>query len=375
MSAPDEPAASRLSNETYPASNASGPETPELSYRPADLPTVEERVSGIIDRYEDRVFEPVSTEHGRKLREEVLEEPETVLRTVQVGETEEKVVEEIVSRGALPLIVAVDEMLDWYESYRDKFLRMARGSNVRGDYESFLVGMDNSLTPEYQTTQFARLKALKRQFMGGEYPCGRTCEAEFAEPVTVLFGLTSSSLETDGSFRPMADHDREIRDAWSGSSNSVKRTLRYVLEDKLGLSPGEYAWWWQSEPHPGPQKPATGYSHSHPVIIFDKSAVSYGGSIGPETFRSVVAKHVSECEGASWSAHQLDESVTVREADDIQDFATYHVPRGDDPFQRDRHARQLVEHRSQGELVCRNRERRFGSHSPSCIAPPANIAD
>ena len=325
MSAPREAdaAAAWLSNETYPASNDTDPESPELSHRPDDLPTVEDRISGIIERYEDRVFEPVSTVHGRKLREEVLEEPETIRRIVEIGESEEKTVEETVSRGSLPLIAAIQEMLDWYEGYRDKFLRMARGSEVRNDYESFLIDMDNSLTPKYQSTQYARLKALKRQFMGGEYPCGRPCEAEFDEPVTVLFGLTASSLDDDGSFRPMADHDREIRDAWSGSSNSVKRTLRYVLEDTLGLEPGEYAWWWQSEPHPGPQKDATGYSHSHPVVILDAAATSTSVATDPETYRPIVAKHVSECEGAGWSAHDIEKAVTVRKDDEIQDFAGY----------------------------------------------------
>ena len=325
MSAPREADADAawLSNVTYPASTDTGPESPELSFRPPDLPTVEERISGIIERYEDRVFEPISTVHGRKLREEVLEEPETVTRVIETGETEEKTIEETVSRGSLPLIVAIEEMLEWYESYRDKFLRMARGSEIRNDYESFLINMDNSLTPSYQTAQYARLKALERQFMGGEYPSGHTCEPEFSEPVTVLFGLTASSLEDDGSFRPIADHDREIRDAWSGSSNSVKRTLRYVLEDKLGLSSGEYAWHWQSEPHPGPQEDATGYSHSHPVVILDAAATSTSVATDPETYRPIVAKHVSECEGAGWSAHDIDSAVTVRKDDEIQDFACY----------------------------------------------------
>ena len=227
------------------------------------------------------------------------------------------------SRGSLPLIAAISEMLEWYEGYRDKFLRMARGPEIRNDRESFLIDMDNSLTPSYQTAQFARLKALERQFMGGEYPGGQTCEPEFDDPVTVLFGLTASSLEDDGSFRPMADHDREIRDAWSGSSGSVKRTLRYVLEDKLGLSSGDFSWHWQSEPHPGPREDATGYSHSHPVVILDAAATSTSVATDPETWRPVVAKHVSECEGAGWVAHDLDKAVTVRKVDEIQDFASY----------------------------------------------------
>ena len=96
MSAPREADADAdaawLSNVTYPASTDTGPESPELSFRPPDLPTVEERISGIIERYEDRVFEPISTVHGRKLREEVLEEPETVTRVIETGESEEKTI-------------------------------------------------------------------------------------------------------------------------------------------------------------------------------------------------------------------------------------------------------------------------------------------
>jgi len=317
-----------LSNRTYPASNDSEPNTADLDHRP-DVPTPAERIRGIIDKYSDRVFEPVSVEHRRKLREDCLQEPETVSRTVEVGEHDEIEISETVSRGALPWIGAIEEMLEWYEGYRDKHLRMARGSKTRGDYESFLVDMDNSLTPKYQGQQYAQLKGMKRQLMGGEYPNGVEVEGEYADPVSVLFALSATSLEADGSHRPVCEHDREIRDAWSGSRSSVKRTLRYLLEDKMGLSPGEYAWWWQSEPHPGPQKPATGYSHSHPVVVIDRAGVDPDGPdpTDVETYRPVVAKHIEECEGASWSAHRIDETegsaVSVKEESEISDFAGY----------------------------------------------------
>ena len=302
---------SRLSNGSYPAQSDRDANTADLSHRP-DVPTPADRISGIVERYGDRVFTPVSETHGRKLRCEGLSEPETVERTVQTGDNEETVVSETVAQGAVPWIVAISEMLEWYEGYRDKSLRLGRGSEVRGDHESFLVDIDNSLTPEYQSRQYARLQGLKRQLIGGEYPTGETVEGEFSDPVTVLFGLTASSLRSDGSFRPVVDHDREIREAWSGSSSSVKRTLRYVLEDKLGLESSEYAWWWQSEPHPGPEKDATAYSHSHPVVVFDGAAASDGAAAtDPETYRPVVAKHVAECEGAGWDAHTLDKAVSV----------------------------------------------------------------
>ena len=314
---------SRLSNGSYPAQSDRDANAADQSHRP-DVPTPQERISGIVERYGDRVFEPLSETHGRKLREECLTEAETVERRVKTGDHSERVVSETVERGAVPWVAAISEMLDWYEGYRDRSLRLGRGSETRGDHESFLVDMDNSLTPAYQSKQYARLNGLKRQLVGGEYPSGETTDGLFAEPVTVLFSLTSSSLEGDGSHRPPVDHDREIREAWKGSSGSVKRTLRYVLEDRLGLDSQDYAWWWQSEPHPGPEKAATAYSHSHPVVVFDGAAVPDGAAAtDPETYRPVVAKHVAECEGAGWEAHGLDDAVSVREADDIEDFASY----------------------------------------------------
>jgi len=337
MSAPSKSGGgSRLSNGTYPAQSGRDANAADQSHRP-DVPTPAERIAGIVDRYGDRVFEPLSETHGRKLREDCLTDPETVERTVETGTneredddgelqqyTEKKTVSETVARGAVPWVAAISEMLDWYEGYRDKSLRMARGSETRGDHEAFLVDMDNSLTPAYQSKQYARINGLSRQLMGGEYPKGEKVGGMYAEPVTVLLSLTSSSTRDDDTHRPVVDHDREIREAWSGSSSSVKRTLRYVLEDRLGLSPGEYAWWWQSEPHPGPEKAATAYSHSHPVVVFDGAAVPDGAAAtDPETYRPVVAKHVAECEGAGWSAHGLDDAVSVRGPDEIEDFASY----------------------------------------------------
>jgi len=104
----------------------------------------------------------------------------------------------------------------------------------------------------------------------------------------------------------------------------VRRTLRYVLQDKLGLSSSEYAWWFQSEPHPGGGA-ASAYSHAHPVVILDESATDE--EVTAETFRAVVAKHVAECDGAEWDAHRIrsegESAVTVKDADNIEDFAAY----------------------------------------------------
>ena len=317
-----------LSNGSNPAQavTASLPGESDLPDQRPDVPTPKERVAGLLAEYPDRMNTPLSEQHGRKIRESLLDDPVTVTRTVDVAEGEELELAETVSRDALPLVSAVVDLLEAYEGYRDKQLRMAKGYGEAK--EDFLVDLGISFDPAYQSKTYAKISALERQFVGGEYPNGGSVEGAFEEPMTALFGLTASSYRRAGSassgLRPFVDHDRGIREAWSGSSGSVKRSLRYVLNDVLGLEPGkDYAWWWQSEPHPG-DGAAAGYSHSHPVVIFDAAAASIPAeSITAETFRPVVAKHVETCEGAEWSGHDLDKAVTVNQPGEIDDFASY----------------------------------------------------
>lgn len=321
MSTPVSPAGGpRQSIGTHPALADRDANTPESDSRP-DVPTVEERLSELWAKYPDRLSQPVASGHGRKVREEVLADAETHRREVDAGDRETRVVEDTVERGALPWIAAVEEFLRDYERYRTLWLRLAKGRDGTPEREEFEVPMNNSFAPEYQRKQYARLKALKRQLLGEsaeESPTGEEFVGEYESPTTVLFGLTASSLD-GGEFRSPVDHDREIREAWSGG-DGVRRTLRYVVEEKLGVPSGRWCYWWQSEPHPGGGD-ASGYSHSHPVVVIDESAAS--GPVEAETFRAVVAKHVAECEGAEWSAHEIGDTVTVRDGEEIADFAGY----------------------------------------------------
>ena len=322
---------SRHSNGSYPASTDTGPKPPDSENddypdeRP-DVPTVEERIDGLLDDRPERCMVPVSSTHGTKLRSEAFEEPETVGETVEVGDHDELVVEHVAERTALPHIALVEEFLEWYERYRDMYLKMEKRGR-RDDPEQFLIGLDNSYSAEYQSKHYARLSAWERQILGGEYPHGEEIDGAFEEPVTALMGLTASAYCTPGEpesgIRPVCDHDREIRDAWVGSSNSVKRTLRYVLEDKLGLGKDDYTWWLQSEPHGG-DGINSDRSHSHPVVVLDAAAADVSAdAISAETFRPVVAKHVAECDGATWDAHEVEETVTVHQPDDINSLSGY----------------------------------------------------
>ena len=323
------------SNGSYPASDGSEAETADsdLPDQRPDVPTPAERVAGLMAEYPERMSTPLSETHGRKLRESVLCDPEIETREIEVGETETVTVGETVSRESGTLLTAVWDLLETYEKYRDMNLRMVRdGASI--DREEFLVPLDFSFSPEYQTGTYAKLMALKRQTIGeaaDDSPTGEEFVGSFEEPVTGLCGLTASTYNVPGEpssgFRPAVDHDRAIREAWSGSRNSVKRSLRYVLEDKLGLTSSDYVWWFQSEPHPG-EGPAAGYSHAHPVVILDAAAADVPlDEIDEETFRPVIEKHVELCEGAEMSGHRIrdegESSVRVRKPDEIQDFGSY----------------------------------------------------
>ncbi len=311
---------------------------PENAGRRPDLPTVRERLEGMYEKYPDRLLRPVSETHSRKLRLDALEKPEVVRKEYETGEFETEVTFETARRDAKSWLKTVSNFLYDFEEYRDMKLRMSRGDERRGDYESFKIDLYNSFHTKYQKQQYAKLKGLKRMTTGEEpedSPTGERYCGEFAEPVCVLFAFTASSTpdnyypnEDSLRFRPVVDHDREIRDAWSGSSNSVKRTLRYLLEEKAGLSSDDYVWWWQSEPHTG-EGDAAGFSHSHPIVILDNAETDADAPdmFDSETYRPVVAKHVEVCETAKWSAHRITDgeksSVKVSSGDEIEDVAAY----------------------------------------------------
>jgi len=311
-----------LSNESYPASDDTDANTAESSHRPPELPTPAERIRDVLETYPERAMRPLSETHGRKLRADCLQEAETVEREIGTGEHETATVSDTVSRAAEPWVGGLARLLEKHESYRGKKLKMARGTETRGDYESFLVDMDMSYSREAADRQYAQLQALERQLTGGKYPDGTACDGEYEEAVTVMFSLSASSLEA-GEYRPPVDHDREGREAWSGSTDSVKRVLRDVLERKCGLEPGDYAWHYQSEPHAGGGD-ASGYSHAHPFVVLDLAAADgEADPTDPETYRPVVAKHVSLCENAEWEAHSLEKAVSVNEPDEIDEVASY----------------------------------------------------
>lgn len=306
---------SRPSNRSNPPQTGSGPETADFDL--AEIPSPAERVADAVREYPERIFTPVSVTHGRKLREEALAEPETVERTVQVGDRQEKIVADVASRDALPWVAVLEEFLEWYESYRDTWLRLQKGKIGE---ESFEVPLDTSWSRDANDREYARWRGLERETCGGERPSGEYTPGKFTIPAVGLLTFSSSSTTRTGEFRSPVDHDRELVESWGGSGG-IKRSLEYVLEEQLGLDKSAYVWRKQAEPHPGGgYGKAAGYSHHHVVLIFDAAEIGPdlpadgegrpSAEVLEQHLRRPIEKHVEECDAAGEDAHG-PESVEV----------------------------------------------------------------
>lgn len=307
--------------QTNSANAGSEPEEPDSNSRSKsldELPAPHEKVREFLDEFDERAHVPLSTNHGRPLRPECVEQEFEEFVTV-TDEGDEVTREEEASATAVPLWQGVAEMLDWHEEYHKSTLRLEYGVESDPTHTLLDVDLDNSWFAAYQEKERARLKALERETCGYE-----TCEecdtrycsepeeheteyvpGAFEEPVVALTGRTAS-----GAGRPPVDHARSIADAWG---DGVRRSLRYVT-DKLGLDSEEWVRWSQGEPHPG-EGENRGYHHAHDIIILDGAAASE--EVTAETFREVIETHVAECDHAGPEAHDLDKPAEEWESGDV----------------------------------------------------------
>lgn len=318
--------------QTNSAKSGSGPEEPDSESRRAktldELPSPTEKVREFLDEFGERAHIPMSQEHGRELRPGAFEEETQVSKYVmESGETEE--VEEVVERRAVPWWQTVANMLEWHADYHRSRLRLEYGEESDPTHEVLDVDLENSWFAAYQDKERAKLKALERETVGFE-----TCEecetrycqdteehdtehvaGRFEEPIVALTGRTAS-----GAGRPPVDHARAIAEAWS--NGGVRRSLRYVLETKLGLENDEWVRWTQGEPHPG-EGENQGYHHAHDIVILDGAAAS--GEVTAATFKPVIDSHVAEVEHAGPRAHDLDASAEEWENGDVETVSVKHV--------------------------------------------------
>lgn len=287
------------SPQTNSVRESEGGEPPESESR--SFPTPEERVAEFVAEYPDHAKLPLSEVNGRKLREEV---------TVEQTEMEEWVVEDgpwaipmqeekVVARRAVTWAESVRRLLEWNEENRGQRGKFGRGRPDTPERKSFSTSLEDSFDPEYAKAEYAKLKALSRETVGGEYAdVDLEREGAFDEPMIAFLSLTASTAP-EGDLVPPVDHDRMVVDTWKGG-DGVYQSLYRVL-DRLGIE--DFVYHRQGEPHPGGGL-ATGYRHDHVLVIFD--AADLDEEPTGEDFRPVIETHVEKCEWAGEEAHPLD---------------------------------------------------------------------
>jgi predicted nucleic acid-binding Zn-ribbon protein len=322
--------------QTNSAPDGSGPEEPDSENRTAkdlsELPEPSEKLREFLEEFGERAHTPLSTAHGQTVRAECFEE-DVEVREFQTNGGGTEQVEEVRERRAVPWWQAVGNMLEWHANYHKSTLRLEYGFESDPSHEILDIDLDNSWFATYQDQERARLKALERETVGFETcsECGtRWCQESeehdtehvagaFEEPVVVLTGRTAS-----GAGRPPVDHARGLADAWT--DGEVRRSLRYILDEKLGLESEQWVRWTQGEPHPGDGE-NRGYHHAHDIVILDGAAASE--EVTAETFRTMIATHVSECDHAGPRAHDLDKSAEQWAEGNVETVSVKHVEEGE----------------------------------------------
>jgi hypothetical protein len=213
---------------------------------------------------------PVSTEPGRKLRDEAVLD---------------------VSDGAQarPWYSVVEAWRDWYHGYLGSHIEF---ENSEGEVAR--TELENSYMPKYGKRYYAKLKDFERGV-----------QREFEGMTTVMLTFTASHRNAEGGWRCPADHMRDIMDGY----DAARKQLHQVLSGRKW----EYARVW--EPH------ADGYGHLHLAVF-----VEDGGELDLEAgrFEPVMRSHVENCDPAGSEAHRVEgDDAAVSVNDNVENLGSY----------------------------------------------------
>jgi len=216
-----------------------------------------------------RALRPLSTEEGRRLRDEAVHD---------------------LSDGpqARQWFAVLNEWRDWYDGYLGSHIEF---ENAGGEIAR--TELENSYMPEYGRRYYAKLKDFERGVA-----------REFGGLTTVMLTFTASHQNAEGGWRCPADHMRDIMEGY----DAARKQLHHVLSGRNW----EYARVW--EPH------ADGYGHLHLAVFVEDDGDR--ADLRAEQFEPVMRSHVENCRPAGSKAHAVDgDAVSVRS--DVENLGSY----------------------------------------------------
>lgn len=305
--------------------SVNGADAGSLEYRSdRELPRPEEVARSFREQFRELSKLPLTRQHGRAIRTELLESvTETGFTDAPLPTEDSFEIEYEVGRNPLTWGYAVAKLLEDHEEARRTTLHLERGRPDDPEHAEHDVPAETRFMASYQKKYFAQMNGWFRETVGvGERPSGESPDGIMDDPVVVL--LTRSASSTPGGDRlAPVDHFDALRESWSDVYHTLRNNMR-----ALGLESGDD---WQYdrrlEPHGGNGSNAC-YPHEHVVLVIDDPELSL------EELRPVVEAHVDACEPAGEAAHDLDiddwnhnredvGTVEIRYPEQIDNLAAY----------------------------------------------------
>lgn len=140
---------------------------------------------------------------------------------------------------------------------------------------------------------------------------------EYDDPYLVFLTFSTTTLTPAGELRPPLDHMDELLEPWN---DGVYYELNRVMAGDRKRDPWEPRDDWEYlyilEPTTDEGRVPGGYAHAHAALVVD-------GEVEAARFESVINRHLAECAGARGEAHEFDDSIEVKRAEELGNPGAY----------------------------------------------------
>lgn len=141
--------------------------------------------------------------------------------------------------------------------------------------------------------------------------------SEYEDPYLVILTFSTSTTTPAGQLRPPIDHMDELLGTWG---DGVYYELQRVMAGDRKRDPWEPREDWEYlyilEPTTDEGMVPGGYAHAHVGIVVD-------GAVEDLRFESVLDRHIQEAPNATGDAHELEDAIEVKKAEDLGNPGAY----------------------------------------------------
>jgi len=201
-----------------------------------------------------------------------------------------------------------DMVAEWREYLREKKTQnlVFVGQGEDNANEIRVAPYSHRFQQEYTEMQYAKIQDFIRGAL-----------SEYTDPHLVFLTFSTSTTTPTGDPRPPIDHMNEVVDTWG---NGVYYELNQVMDGSRKSDPWEPREKWEYlyilEPTTNKGHMPGGYAHAHAALVVD-------GEIDGRRFESVVDRHLVEAPNATAQAHEFEDAIEVKQAEELGNPGAY----------------------------------------------------